>query len=208
MAKKIIAACMLAAAAATLPAIAQMPKEAPGKPDPARVTAGTYKADPNHSQVAFALNHLGFSIYHGLFGGVEGTLTLDPAKPAVDKVSVDIPISSVLTTSEKLTEELKSDKFFDAAKFPTAHFESTSVSASGTGATIQGKLTLKGVTKPVTLKAHFTGAGPGMMGAGDTVGFEATTKISRSAFGVSYGVPLVGDSVDLEITAAFAKVKA
>jgi polyisoprenoid-binding protein YceI len=209
MARKMFAACLLAASVATLPAaIAQMPKEAPGKADPARVTAGTYKVDPGHTQVSFSINHLGFSIYHGLFGDPSGTLTLDPAKPNAAKVVVDFPIVGVRTTSAELDEHLKKPEFFDAAKFPTAHFESTSVVASGMNATINGNLTLKGVTKPVTLKAKFIGAGKGPMNSADTVGFEATTTISRSAFGISYGVPLVGDQVDLTIAAAFEKSKA
>jgi len=207
MARKMFAACLLSATIAALPAIAQMPKEAPGKADPARVTAGTYKVDPGHTEIAFSINHLGFSIYHGLFVGPSGTLTLDPAKPNAAKVVVDFPIDGVRTTSAKLDEHLKSPEFFDAAKFPTAHFESTSVAASGMNATINGNLTLKGVTKPVTLKAKFIGAGKGPMNGADSMGFEATTTISRSAFGISYGVPLVGDQVDLTIAAAFEKSK-
>ena len=91
------------------------------------------------------------------------------------------------------------------AKFPTAHFESTSVRVSGTTATIVGNLTIKGVTRPVTLAAQFVGAGKAPMGGKDAVGFEATTTIKRSDFGVNYGVPLVTDEVPLTISAAFEK---
>jgi polyisoprenoid-binding protein YceI len=208
MTRPIVTACLLAVAAATLPAIAQMPKEAPGKADPARVTAGTYKADSAHTQIAFTVNHLGFNAYHGLFGDSTGTLTLDPAKPSAAKVDIEIPMSGITTTSAKLTEHLKGADFFDAAKFPTARFQSTAVMASGTNATITGNLTIKGVTKPVTLNAKFIGAGKGPMNGADTVGFEATTSIKRSDFGISYGVPLVSDEVPLEITVAFEKAKA
>lgn len=208
MVRKIIAACLLTAAAATLPAIAQMPKEVPGKADPARATVGTYNADSAHTQIMFAVNHLGFNVYYGIFGDATGTLTIDPAKPGAAKVMMEIPMSGITTTSAKLTEHLKGADFFDAAKFPTAKFESTSVTASGANATIAGNLTLKGVTKPVTLKAKFIGAGKGPMNGLETLGFEATTTISRSAFGVSYGVPFVPDAVDLNITVAFEKPKA
>jgi polyisoprenoid-binding protein YceI len=187
-------------------AVAQnLPTEAPGKPDPTRVTAGTYSVDPAHTQLAFKVDHLGFNPYHGLFGNITGTLTLDPAKPDASKLSIDIPMSGIVTTSLELNEHLRKPEFFDAARYTAAHFESTSVTASGTNATIAGNLTIKGVTKAVVLQAHFTGAGKGPMNGVETVGFEATTTVRRSDFGVSYGIPLVSDEVPLEITAAFEK---
>ncbi|MBU0774876.1 MAG: YceI family protein, partial [Alphaproteobacteria bacterium] len=98
--------------------------------------------------------------------------------------------------------------FFDAAKFPTATFVSTSVKPDGaTGADITGNLTIKGVTKPVTLDAELYGAGkaPAMAGGKENVGFVATTTIKRSDFGMAYGVPMVGDAIELKIVAAFQK---
>lgn len=200
------AACV-ALLALGVPVIAQnMPTEAPGKADPKRITAGNYKVDPHHTQVAFTIDHLGFNPYHGLFGEITGTLSLDPAKPAASKLSIEIPMSGITTTSADLTAHLKKPEFFDVEKFPTARFESTAVRASGTTATITGNLTIKGTTRPVTLNAKFTGAGTmPMKGAAETVGFTATTTVKRSDFGVNYGIPLVGDQVDLTITAAFEK---
>ena len=189
--------------AATLPAIAQMPTTPPGTSDTRRVIAGTYMVDPGHSQVAFTVNHLGFSTYHGIFGDVTGSMSIDPKAPAKAKVSIDIPIQGIATTSAKLNEHLLGPDFFDAAKHPTAHFESTSIRASGKSARISGNLTIKGVTKPVVLDAVFVGAGT-MMGK-RTVGFDATTTIKRSDFGVSYGIPLVPDAVPLQISVAFEK---
>lgn len=189
--------------AATLPAIAQMPTTPPGTSDTRRVIAGTYMVDPGHSQVAFTVNHLGFSTYHGIFGDVTGSMSIDPKAPAKAKVSIDIPIKGIATTSVKLNEHLLGPDFFDAAKHPTAHFESTSIRASGKSARISGNLTIKGVTKPVVLDAVFVGAGT-MMGK-RTVGFDATTTIKRSDFGVSYGIPLVPDAVPLQISVAFEK---
>lgn len=199
----ILAATFVAAA---LPAIAQMPTVAPGAPEPSRVGAGTYTADPHHTQVGFTVNHLGFSFYRGIFGEVTGTLVLDPKNPAAAKVSMDIPIAKIVTTSAPLNEHLMKPEFFDAAKFPTAHFESTSIKVSGTTAKIMGNLTLKGVTKAVTLDARFVGAGKAPMGGNkDDIGFEATTTVKRSDFGVSYGIPMVADEVPLTISAAFEK---
>ena len=198
-----------AVATATLPAIAQMPKAPPGAPDAKRVTAGEYKADPAHTQVGFTVNHLGFSLYRGIFGNVSGTLSLDPKAPDKAKVAIDIPVADVKTTSDKLDEHLKGADFFDAAKFPTVHFESTSVKVAGTKATISGNLTIKGVTKPVVLNASFIGAGtmanPMTKQTSEQVGFEATTTIKRSDFGVSYAIPMIPDDVPLTISVAFMK---
>ena len=128
-----------------------------------------------------------------------------PKNPSAAKVDVTFPIDKVSTTVAPLDTHLKSKDFFDAATFPTGHFVSTKVEVSGTTATITGDLTLKGVTKPITLKARFVGAGPGMGPAKKTnVGFAATGMIKRSEFGINFGVPMVSDDVALTINAAFA----
>lgn len=194
---------LAAALSAGTLAYAQMPTTPPGAPDPARVVAGTYKVETNHTQVLFGVDHLGFNPYYGHFSGVTGTLTIDPAKPAAARIDVTIPIASVKTTSAKLDEELVSPQFFDAAKFPAMTFKSTSVEVQGTRARISGDLTLHGVTKPVVLEAMFHGAGKSMMGKGQALGFEGRTKIKRSDFGVTYGVPIVSDEVTVIITIAF-----
>lgn len=186
------------------PLLAQMPTTAPGAPIAARVAAGTYKVEPSHSQVLFTVNHLGFSEYTGQFTNPTGTLVLDPKNPARDKVDVTFAIDKVSTTVAALDTHLKTPDFFDAAKFPEAHFVSTRVAVNGMRATITGNLTVKGVTKPVVLQARFIGAGPAPRGEPKTnLGFAATTTIKRSDFGISYGIPLVSDRVDLTINAAF-----
>lgn len=195
-------------ALAAVPVLAQdLPKEAPGAPDPARAVAGTYAVDPDHTQVLFTLGHLGFSEYTGMFTRPTGTLTLDPANAANDKVDISFPIAKVLTTSSELDTHLQSADFFDVATYPTARFISTKVTKTGDGAaTIDGTLTLHGVTKPVSLDVRFVGAGKMVMGPPvPNIGFAATTTIKRSDFGLGYGVPLVSDDVLLTINAAFAK---
>ncbi len=205
MRKALIALSLVAAVAA--PVIAQnMPSAPPGRPDPALVTAGSYAVETNHTQVSFGVDHLGLTPYYGSFSQVTGTLVLDPAKLSAATLTVSIPIASVQTTSAKLTDELKSPDWFDAAKFPTATFTSTKVtSTSPTTATVDGNLTLHGVTRPITLEAHFYGAGPNPMSKAPTIGFEARTKIRRADFGVSMAIPLVSDEVGLMIVAAFEK---
>ena len=191
-------------ALASAPLLAQMPSSPPGAPDPPRVVAGTYKVDSGHTQVLFTVNHLGFTEYTGQFTQPTGSLTLDPANAANDKVEITFPIDKVSTTVAALDTHLKAADFFDAAKFPEGKFVSTKVTVTGTTATIAGDLTLKGVTKPVVLNARFVGAGNGPMGAKKlNVGFAATTSIKRSDFGIAYGIPMVSDKVDLVINAGF-----
>lgn len=202
-----IAAIALLAITAPLaaPVLAQMPTKAPGSANPALVQPGTYTVDAGHTLVTFKVNHLGFSEYHGQFGNPTGSLVIDPKKPGEAKVDVSFPIDSVSTTSEGLDKHLKTPDFFDAAKYPAGRFTSTAVNVSGQTATITGNLTLKGVTKPVTLQARFIGAGPSPMGGKLNIGFAATTTVKRSDFGISYGIPLVSDNVELTIDAAFVK---
>jgi polyisoprenoid-binding protein YceI len=173
-------------------------------PDPASVKAGTYKVEPYHTQAEFSVSHFGFTNFFGVFSGASGTLILDPAKPAASKLDVTIPVRSVQTTVSVLDDMLKGDQWFDSAKFPSATFTSTKVVRSGRdSAVIAGNLTLHGVTKPVTLKAHFIGAGVNPLDKTFTAGFEATGTIKRSDFGVSTYLPLVGDDVRLTIAGAF-----
>lgn len=200
-----LAVSFVAATSAGVAVYAQMPTEAPGKPDPARVTGGTYAVDPGHTQVAFRYNHMGFSNNMGLIPASGGSLTLDPKAPEKAQVTVTFAVAELRTSIPKLDEHLMKADFFDAAKFPTATFQSTAVKVSGQTAQITGKLTIKGITKDVTLNARFVGAGMNTMMKKDTIGFDAEAQIKRSDFGLGYGVPMVGDDLSLQITAAFEK---
>lgn len=199
-------------ALAAVPALAQMPSAPPGSKSTASITAGTYTADPSHTQVIWTLDHMGFSPYTGIFGDVSGTLTLDPKNLSAAKVSMTIPVAKVTTAGELSHHLLRPGKdgakpdFFGASP-ADATFVSTRVVATGMTATITGNLTLNGVTRPVTLAATFYGAGkaPSMMGGKVNVGFSATADIRRSDFGLGFGVPVVSDNVHLAIAAAFQK---
>lgn len=213
MNRALILALPLTLCAVAAPGFSQMPMEPPGKADMARVTSGTYAADPSHSLIGWRINHLGFNDYFGLFGDVSGTLVLDPANPAAAKVTATIPVAKVLTASPGLTAHLlkpaaeggKPD-FFGAAP-ADATFVSTNVvpGADGKSAAVTGNLTLNGVTKPVTLAAKFSGAGTNMMSGAATMGFHGEATIKRSDFGMAFLVPIVGDDVALTITIAFEK---
>ena len=184
----------------------------PGAMDVSRAEAGTYAADARHTLVGWRVNHFGFNDYFGIFGNISGTLTIDPAAPQNAKVDITIPVADVVTANAGLTDHLlraerdggKPDFFGpDPA---AARFVSTSVMPQGTKAMVHGDLTLNGVTKPVVIDAEFTGAGKAMMPPNRlTLGFEGTTTIKRSDFGLTTFVPMVSDEVELDITAAFEK---
>lgn len=194
-------------------AMAQPPMAVPGSRNPAAVSGGTYTVDSGHTLVVWTVDHLGFSPYTGIFGDVTGSLTIDPRNPNAAKVDITIPVSKVVTASAGLTQHLlrpgkdggKPD-FFGVSP-AEARFVSTSVVARGQSGRINGNLTLNGVTRPIILNATFYGAGkaPAMMGGKENVGFKATTTIRRSEFGLGFAVPIVGDAVKLDISAAFQR---
>ncbi len=199
-----IAAATLAVALA-VPAVAQIATtpQMPGKAT-AKVAAGTYQVDPAHTQVTWTVNHMGFSMLQGQFGASEGSITIDPAKLAQTKVDVTFAVDQLSVTSAKFAEHLKSKDFFDAAANPTARFVSTAVTPQGANrASVAGNLTIKGITKPVTLAVTFVGAGANPMNKKTNFGFMATGTIKRSDFGLGMAVPIVSDEVKLAINAAF-----
>lgn len=194
---------------------AQSAMELPGKLDPARVTAGHYTVDGGHTLVRWTVDHFGISDYFGIFGDVAGTLDLDPKNLSATRLVVTIPVSKVTVASAGLRDHLlrpgkdgaKPDFF--GAKPADARFVSTLVKRTGPmKANIAGNLTLNGVTRPVTIAAEFTGAGPHPMNKRLNIGFKGRTAIMRSEFGIGYGIPMVSDRVELDLTAAFVKADA
>ncbi len=164
----------------------------------ARADAVTYKIDATHSSVGFSIRHL-VSKFSASFAKVEGAVTFDAAAPESSSVEATVAVGSVSTANEKREGHLKSPDFFDEAKFPTATFKSTSWKKTGENTfDVAGDLTIKGTTKPVTLQVTLLGTGPGMGGA-TVSGWEATAKINRNDFGVSYGPKILGDEVTLNI---------
>ncbi len=182
----------------------KMPSTPPGTPDPTRVAAGTYAVEASHTEVLFALDHLGFSIFRGFLSNASGTLTLDPKNPGATKLTITIPIGSIYTPSKELNEELIGPKFFDVQHWPNATFTSTSVVPAADGWTlVNGNLTIHGQTRATQMKVRLHGAGKSMMGRGQSIGFDGRMAINRSEYGVGAGVPLVSDQVQITIAAAF-----
>ncbi len=173
--------------------------------DPA-VPSGVYAVEPTHTEVMFGIDHLGFSTYYGQFPGASGSLKFDAADPAASKLDISVPVATVMTASPKLNTELAGAQWLDAGKFPTMTFHATKIVKTGADtADVTGDFTLHGVTHPVTLKAKFHGAGIHPMNKAYTVGFDATGHISRKDYGVSTYEPLLGDDVQLMLSAAFEK---
>lgn len=198
-------ALISALALVALPAIAQAPA-LPGAPETARVTAGTYKVETYHTQVGFAVDHFGFSIFRGAFSGAAGTLAIDPANPTKAKLSVTVPIASVQTSNDTLNKELVSADWFDAARFPDATFVSSAIALGPNNtALVDGTLTIHGIAKPARMQVHFHGAGVNPMDKALTAGFDARMAFNRSDFGITKYVPVVSDHVELTIAGAFEK---
>ena len=147
-----------------------------------------YTLDPNHTNITWSANHFGFSNPSGKFTSVQGTLVLDEAKPENSKVNVTITLAGELSGVPKLDEHLKSDAFFDTAKFPSATFFSDKVVVTGQNtAKVYGSLTLHGVSKPLTLKIDSFQCQPNPMTHKEVCGADATATFDRSDYGVDYG---------------------
>lgn len=171
----------------------------------AMAQTSTWTSDPNHSEVDFSIVHMSVSNVHGRFGNVNATIVYNQADITKSTVTATIGVDTVDTGVEQRNNHLKTPDFFDVAKMPTATFTSTSVAKNGDHLTVNGNLTLHGVTKPVVLDVKGpNGSMPGQDGKPHT-GFSATTKINRSDFGIGTKFPaaMVGDevSIDIEIEA-------
>jgi polyisoprenoid-binding protein YceI len=161
----------------------------------------TWKSDPAHSEVDFAIKHMALSNVHGRFGTVDATLVWDEQDVTKSTVSATIDVTGVDTGVPNRDTDLKSARFFDTANNPKATFTSTSVTKSGSGLQMNGNLTIKGVTKPVVLDVDGpTGPLTGM-NKKPHLGFSATTTVHREDFGIGAGMPaaMLGDDVKITI---------
>ena len=170
----------------------------------AQAAAEQYDIDASHSGVVFGWNHFGFSNPSARFDRIEGSVLLDKADLTKSSISVTLPLESLDTGVAKLDDELKGPNFLDAAMYPTITFKSTKVEKTGENRlNITGDLTVHGVTRPVTLDAKVNRIGifeiPGVVKA-QAAGFDATTVIKRSDFGVTKYVPYVSDEIPVRIT--------
>jgi polyisoprenoid-binding protein YceI len=178
---------------------------------PTAAFASTWELDASHSEIGFSVRHMMVSNTKGRFSTAKGTLTVDDKDVTKSSITVEIDAASIDTRETKRDDHLKSPDFFDVAKFPKLTFKSKSVSKDGEGLKIEGDLTIKGVTKPVTLKATALSA-PAKSTFGMTVrGVSASTKINRKDFGLGWnkaleaGGVVVGEEVTITIEAEFVQ---
>jgi len=167
----------------------------------------SWNLDPAHSEVDFTVKHMSLSNVHGRIGIKSGTITLNDADITKSTVTVTIDVTTVDTGVTMRDNDLKGANYFDVAKFPTATFTSTSVSGSAGHLTVNGNLTMHGVTKPATLDVEGpTGPAPGM-GGKLHAGYSATTTVKRKDFGVGANTPenMVSDEIKLSIDLDAAK---
>jgi polyisoprenoid-binding protein YceI len=171
---------------------------------PAGAATENYKIDPEHSAVGFKIRHL-FSRVPGRFTKFGGAITLDQADFTKGSVQVSIETGSIDTNEPARDKHLRSDAFFDAEKHPQITFQSTKVKqVAPNKLQVEGNLTIRGTTKPVTLDVDVLGFGPGY-GGGYRGGFEARTKINRQDYGVKWndvvegGGYVLGDDVEITL---------
>jgi polyisoprenoid-binding protein YceI len=176
-------------------------------------TATKWVLDPMHSEVQFKVKHLVISTVSGFFKSFEGELDTENDDFTDAKISFSLDINSIDTNQSQRDEHLKSAEFFDAEKYPKISFKSTSFTKSGDDEyKLAGDLTVKEVTKPVTLDVEFGGSADDFYG-NTKAGFEISGKINRKEFGLTWdgvteaGSIVVGEDIKLLINVQFAKQK-
>lgn len=167
---------------------------------------GTYALDASHSEVAFSVRHVMVSKTKGRFAEVEGTVVI-AEDPLASSVDVTITAASIDTRDKGRDDHLRSPDFLDVEAHPTLTYRSRGVSAAGKGRwTVEGDLTVKGITRPVPLQISFEGGARDPWG-GDRIGFTASAELDREDFGLTWnqaletGGVLVGKTVKIEIEA-------
>lgn len=167
---------------------------------------GSYQLDQTHVTVLFKINHMGLSTFVGRFNKVDATLEFDPANIAAAKLSAIIDVASIDANNPDLEETLRGSSWLDTEKYPQAFFKTTSVNLlDQNSAVFAGELSLHGVTAPIDLTVTFNGGANNMLTGFYTLGFSATSTFNRSAFGVDYLIPAIGDAVAIEVFAEFQK---
>jgi polyisoprenoid-binding protein YceI len=171
--------------------------------DPA-VAADIYTIDKNHSDVSFQIRHF-VSKVRGRFADFEGTIQIDPSKPEASSVAFTIRATSIDTNQPKRDDDLRSENFFEVAKYPEITFQSTKITPAGKDKyAVNGRLTMHGVTKEITLPVEFLGFIKDPRG-NERAGFELATTLNRLDYGVQWnralegGGTLLGDDVAVTI---------
>lgn len=172
----------------------------------AKAKAGAYEVDTSHASVLFAVKHFGFSVFRGRFDTINGALNLDTKSPENSSVTIDVSVNSLHTGVAALDPQLLDKDMFDASAHEIATFTSTAVHQTGDNtAVIEGVLTVKDISHPITLAATFIGSGTNPLTGKRTAGFSATSTILRSDFNLTEWLPFVADEVSLTIDVEFVE---
>jgi polyisoprenoid-binding protein YceI len=165
------------------------------------LAADTYELDPGHTFPAFAIDHMGYSTHTGRFNRTTGEFVLD-RKGDGSSVNVVIQTASIDTGDERLEEKLRSADFFNVERFPDMRYRSTKVTWTGeTTAEVAGELTLLGITRPVALSITEARCSVHPYLRTWWCGFAVQGQLRRSDFGMTAGIPMVGDEVRISIQA-------
>ncbi|MBL4852326.1 MAG: polyisoprenoid-binding protein [Gammaproteobacteria bacterium] len=164
----------------------------------------TYTIDPTHTYPYFAVSHLGFSTMQGRFNKTQGSIVIDQ-EAKTGSVNIVIDAESIDTGFKKRDDHLRSPDFLNAVEFSEIVYESTKVTIDGDTATVEGELTIAGTTKAVTLDVSKISCGIHPFNKKEVCGFDASATISRADFGITYGSPAIGDT--LELTFAVEGIK-
>lgn len=175
--------------------------------NPQSAPKGKYELDPSHTGVLFCIRHMGLSDYCGRFNKVSGSITFNGSQPEKSTADITIDLASVDTPSDALDGKIK-DEFFEVAKHPTATFKATGIKITGKNeGEITGDLTLRGVTKKLTLKTSFNGGQAHPFKPAYMIGFSAAASFNHADFGfpaVAWRV-FIGDEIKLYIEAEFSR---
>jgi len=164
----------------------------------AHAAVETYAIDPVHTWVGFSVSHF-FTKVPGFFGDVKGTILVDREHLENSTVEASIGAASITTNTRMRDDDLRSDNFFSAVKFPAITFKSKSWKATGRDTyAVTGTLMMKGVSKDVVLQVVATGFGPGMKGASIS-GWEVSVTLDRRDFGIAADQGMIGNSVAVDI---------
>lgn len=169
---------------------------------PAVIAGEAYVFDDDHTEIRFSWDHLGFSTTSAYFREFSGTLHFDEDDPTASEFDMTIPMEGLDTGRPEFTEELLGADFFDADNHPEANFTTTDIRTAGDDRyTLDGELTLRGTTQEVSLDVTINQIDENPITGARTIGFDAAGEVLRSDFGMDEFVPMVGDEVQIEISA-------
>ena len=173
--------------------------------------AGSWEVDPTHSALEFVARYAVFTLVRGRFTSFSGTVVIDPTHREATQIDVDIDASSVDTAMPVRDTHVRGDEFFDVERHPKITFRSRGATVLAAGRyTVQGELTIRGITQPVRLVVEVFGRAPDVLG-NPRLGVKVTAKVQRAVWGITWNAPVPGggvalaEEVDLELDVSLVR---